>query len=80
MKNNEGLKPKEMTKDASIKKLLQGLKHFFLDLLYLARQFINKLTHFDGLIIKKTSCLLTKLFLTQNKKSLKASLNLYNFI
>lgn len=26
MKNNEGLKPKEMTKDASIKKLLQGLK------------------------------------------------------
>ena len=25
MKNNEGLKPKEMTKEPSIKKLIQGL-------------------------------------------------------
>jgi hypothetical protein len=29
MKNNEGLKPKEMTKESSIKKLLQGKNYFF---------------------------------------------------
>jgi hypothetical protein len=33
MKNNEGLKPKEMTKDPSIKKLLQGKNYFIFILL-----------------------------------------------